>query len=141
MPPAGVGPDQHLAPQRGAGSWASASRVASIWSAAVFDRRFPVRSTMASGSPFPPAPWSAKAVIGMKAERLLPGQRRRFMRDHDSGVQVDGDQPAVRAATVRVILARHNGTALAMVSTEPAPPPPSWSSGTPPAGPSSCAAP
>ena len=48
------------------GSCASASRVASMWSAAVFDPAFPGRSTMASGSPFPPAPWSAQAVIGWK---------------------------------------------------------------------------
>ena len=48
------------------GSWASASRVASTWPAAVFDPALPVRSTMASGSPFPPAPWSAKAVTGWK---------------------------------------------------------------------------
>ena len=47
-----------------AGSWASASRVAAIWSAAVFDPAFPGRSMMASGSPDPPAPWSANTVSG-----------------------------------------------------------------------------
>ena len=46
------------------GSWASASREASIWSAAVFEPALPFRSTMVSGSPFLPAPWSAKAVMG-----------------------------------------------------------------------------
>ena len=50
--------------RRWRGSWASASRVASIWSAAVFDPALPARSMMASGSPFPAAPWSAKAVMG-----------------------------------------------------------------------------
>ena len=50
--------------RRWRGSWASASRAASMWSAAVFEPAFPGRSTMASGSPFPSAPWSAQAVIG-----------------------------------------------------------------------------
>jgi len=35
-----------------------------MWSAAVFEPAFPGRSTIASGSPFPPGPWSAQAVIG-----------------------------------------------------------------------------
>ena len=35
-----------------------------MWSAAVFEPALPGRRTMASGSPFPPAPWSAQAVIG-----------------------------------------------------------------------------
>ena len=64
-PAAGIGSDQHLPPQV-TGSWASASRAASIWSAAVFEPAFPGRSTMARGSPFPSAPWSAQAVIGWK---------------------------------------------------------------------------
>jgi hypothetical protein len=50
------------------GSRASASRVASIWPAAVSDPALPVRSTMAGGSPFPPAPWSAQAVTGWKPQ-------------------------------------------------------------------------
>ena len=50
--------------RRWRGSCASASRAVSMWSAAVFDPAFPGRSTIASGSPFPPAPWSAQAVIG-----------------------------------------------------------------------------
>jgi len=37
-----------------------------MWSAAVLDPALPARSTMARGSPFPPAPWSAKAVRGWK---------------------------------------------------------------------------
>ena len=37
-----------------------------MWSAAVFEPAFPGRSTIARGSPFPPAPWSAQAVIGWK---------------------------------------------------------------------------
>jgi hypothetical protein len=73
-PAAGAGPDQHLAPQA-RGSWASASRAASMWSAAVLEPAFPGRSTMASGSPIPSAPWSAQAVIGWKAVGLLPGGR------------------------------------------------------------------
>ena len=50
--------------RRWRGSWASASRVASMWSAAVFDPALPGRSMMASGSPDPAAPWSAKTVSG-----------------------------------------------------------------------------
>ena len=46
------------------GSWASDSRVASMWSAAVFDPAFPARSSRASGSPLPACPWSAHAVMG-----------------------------------------------------------------------------
>ena len=48
------------------GSWARASRVVSMWSAAVFDPAPPVRSMIARGSPFPAAPWSAKAARGWK---------------------------------------------------------------------------
>ena len=46
------------------GSWATASGVTSIWSAAALDPAFPWRSAMASGSPDPAAPWSAKTVSG-----------------------------------------------------------------------------
>jgi hypothetical protein len=48
------------------GSCAGASRVVSMWSAAVFDPAFPALSTIARDSPFPPAPCSAQAVIGWK---------------------------------------------------------------------------
>ena len=48
------------------GSCASASRVTSIWSAAVSDPALPGRSMMASGSPPPSGPWSANAVSGWK---------------------------------------------------------------------------
>ena len=59
---------------------------------------------MASGSPFP-----SGAVVGpgghrVEAEGLLPGRRGLLLlrvRDHDRGVQVDGDQAAVRAGRVR----------------------------------------
>ncbi len=37
-----------------------------MWSAAVFEPAFPARSTMASGSLFPPSPWPENAVIGWK---------------------------------------------------------------------------
>ena len=50
--------------RRWPGSWARASRVISMWSAAVLDPAFPGRSMMASGSPDPSGPWSAKAASG-----------------------------------------------------------------------------
>jgi hypothetical protein len=52
--------------RRWRGSWARDSRVAPMWPAAVSEPAFPARSTMAVGSPFPPAPWSAQAVSGWK---------------------------------------------------------------------------
>ena len=52
--------------RRWRGSWASASRVASIWSAAVFDPALPARSTMASGSPFP-----SGAVVGEGGQGVM----------------------------------------------------------------------
>jgi hypothetical protein len=46
------------------GSCARASFVAVMWSSAVFEPAFPGRSMMASGSPEPPALWSANTVRG-----------------------------------------------------------------------------
>ena len=85
--------------RRRRGSCASASRVASMWSAAVSGPALPARSTIASGSPFPPAPWSAKAARGWKPNVFFQvgAASCRKVRDHDGGVQVDRDQPAVRA--------------------------------------------
>ena len=48
----------------GSGSWARASSSTAIWSAASLAFAFPGRSSPASGSPDPPAPWSTKASIG-----------------------------------------------------------------------------
>ena len=60
------------------GSWAIASRGASMWSAAVFEPALPGRGTMTTGSPFPASPWSVQAVMGdgrrssSRSERPVP---------------------------------------------------------------------
>ena len=50
--------------RRRPGSWASASRAASMCSLAVFDPALPGRSTMPSASPPAPAPWPANTARG-----------------------------------------------------------------------------
>ena len=60
---AGIGADQHPAPQPG-GQLGQREPGRLDMVAAVFDPAFPGRSMMASGSPDPPAPWSANTVSG-----------------------------------------------------------------------------
>lgn len=46
------------------GSWAGASWVAVMWSAAVFEPALPGLSRAATGSPVPPGPWSTNPISG-----------------------------------------------------------------------------
>jgi hypothetical protein len=69
-----------ILPGRRRGSRARDSLVASMWSAAVFEPAFPALSTMAVGSPFPPAPWSAQAVSGWKPKVFFQVGRSRWRR-------------------------------------------------------------
>jgi hypothetical protein len=70
------------------GSWASASRTAPMWSAAVSDPAFPGGSMLASGSPEASALWSATTVSGWRRLLLLRAG------SHNGGVHIQRDQPA-----------------------------------------------